>query len=120
MVFLELLQRALALDIGFFIDFVLGNLFWEFAFYSLIYFFYNGKRVLYFAIIFTIMMWAWVDLEHISGLYWTVGSFLLIYYITKIATVAIVESTPRLKRYVVIISSLQFYVLFLVYQFFIK
>ena len=65
-------------------------------------------------------MWAWVDLGQISGMYWTIGSFLLIYYITKLATVAVIESTPVLRKYTVIISTLQFYVLFLIFQFFIK
>lgn len=119
MAFLEVLQAAIVLNIGFFIDLFLGNLFWFFLFYTAMHYFI-GKKQLYFALLFSAVMWAWTDLEFFSGLTWVVPSFLLIYYVTKLAVVALVETTPSLRKYVVVISTLQFYVLFLVYNFLLR
>lgn len=120
MVFFEVISHAIALDFGFFVEFILANLFWLFTYYTVMHFFFNGKRVLYFTLLFGVLMWAWSDFQTISGLYWTVPSFLLIYYITKLAIVSIVDTTPFLKKYTVVISTLQFYVLFLIFNFFIR
>lgn len=47
MVFFEAMQALFALDLGFFIDIFMNNLVWVAVFGALIYFFFDGKRVLY-------------------------------------------------------------------------
>ena len=118
--FYEALVHLGALDLGWFINLVIGNLFWLFAFYAIMFYFMGGKRTLYFTILFALIMWAFSDLEVLAGLFWTSAAFLLLYYVTKLAVVAFIESTPKLNKYLVIIATLQFYILFLIFNFLMR
>lgn len=117
MVFFEALQALLSLDFTFFIDIFLDNWFLFFGFYALIHFFLEKKNTLFYTIILTIILWAFVDIEHLTGLALISSGFLVIYYVTKIALLAFAEDSPSLKRYMLVLSTLQFYVAFFIYNF---
>lgn len=68
MVFFESLQALLSLDLQFFIDLGLSQIFWSFAFFATIYYFFNGKYVLYYFTIFVFYLWIFLDIGAISGL----------------------------------------------------
>ncbi|MEK6957611.1 MAG: hypothetical protein AABW99_01355 [archaeon] len=120
MVFVEAVQALFSLDLGFFIDIVMNNLLWVFLLYALVHYFFDGKHILHYFLLLSLMMWAWADLEKITGLAWTAASFLLIYYITKLAVIAWAENSPGLKNKIVVISELQFLLLLFIFTFFIK
>lgn len=120
MVFLDALQALFALDIGFFIDVLMGNILWAFLFYAIMYIYTDGKHTLYFFLLFTAVMWAYIDFEKITGIVWSAASFILIYYVTKLAVIAIAEKTPALKSRLFLVSEVQFLSLMLAFTFFMK
>ena len=118
MVFFEAVHALLSLDIGFFVDVVMNNLLWVFVFYVLIHIFFDGKKVLYWFLLFCVLMWAAFDWETLTGFSFTGASFLLIYYATKLSGFVLTETTPSLRKYGVLVSSLVFYGLVILYTFF--
>ncbi|MBI2597797.1 MAG: hypothetical protein HYW50_01225 [Candidatus Diapherotrites archaeon] len=118
--FFEALTHAMALDFGFFIGLVLNNLFWVFGFYAIMFYFFNGKKTLYFTIFFALIVWAYSDMQAITNIVWTSASFLLFYYISKLALLKIAETIPRISKYMVVLSTAQGLLLFLVFNFLIK
>ena len=117
MVFFEALQALLSLNFTFFIDIFLDNWFLFFGFYALMYFFLEKKNTLFYTIILIIILSSFVDIEHLTGLALISSGFLVIYYVTKIALLAFAEDSPLLRRYMLVLSTLQFYVAFFIYNF---
>ncbi len=120
MVFFEAVQALFSLDWGFFVDIFLNNLLWVFMFAALLYYFMEGKHLLYYFILVSVLMWAYIDFESITGFVWSAAPFLLTYYITKLAVLAWAEKSPAMKKNLVLISEVQFLSLLLIYTFFIK
>ncbi len=83
MVFFQAVQAAANLDLGFFVDMVLSNIIWVFAFYLMIYFFFNGKKTLYFFVLWGLLLWAILDWKHLTGMAFSGSMFLLVYYLTS-------------------------------------
>ncbi len=113
---LEVIQAALSLDIAFFIDLFLNNLFIFFGLYTLMYFFVEKKDALLYTIVLEIILLATLDLETLTGLAMLSAPFLMIYYLTKIAVLTFVENSPGLKPYIIIISTVQYYAAFLFFN----
>ncbi len=105
--FFEFLSHLVALDIPWLISLVMNNLFWVFAFIALMYFFTEGKKTLLGFLVITFVMWIWVDWETVSGMALFVGSFLALYYISKIALLAIAENSPSLQKKLFWVSEVQ-------------
>jgi len=120
MVFFEAIQALLSLDISFFVGIAIDNIFWIFAFYALIFYFMEGKRTIYFFLLLTVLIFAFIDFESITLIGWSAASFLLIYYITKLAVLAWAENSPSMKNKLVLISEIQFLGLLIIYTFFMK
>ncbi|HIH09797.1 MAG TPA: hypothetical protein HA254_03945 [Candidatus Diapherotrites archaeon] len=117
MVFFEAIQALFTLNFQFFIDIIMGNLLWVFAFYVMIHIFFDGKKMLYWFVLWGFLLWAILDWEGLTGMSFTGAMFLLFYYTTKLALLAIVETTPALRKYMVLLSSVQAYVLILIFTF---
>ncbi len=120
MPFFEAMQALFALDLGFFIDVFMNNLIWVFAFYVMIYIFFEGKNTIYWFIFWTFLVWAILDWQDLTGIVFTAGAFLFLYYLSKIALLGFAESVPALKKYLVVISTVSAYSLMLIYTFFMK
>ena len=120
MVFFEALQALFELNLGFFVDIAMNNLLWIFIFYALIHYFLEGKRTLYFFLVFAMVIWTFIDFEILTGIAWQAAGFLLIYYVTKLAVLAWAENSPNLKNKLLWVSEVQFMLLLFVYTFFIK
>ena len=120
MLFFEAMQALFALDLGFFIDIFMNNLFWVFAFYVMLYIFFDGKNMVYWFIFWSFLVWAIVDFQDLTGIVFTAGGFLFLYYLSKIALLGFAESVPGLRRYMVVISTVSAYTLMVVYTFFLK
>ncbi|HZX20579.1 MAG TPA: hypothetical protein VFF13_06225 [archaeon] len=114
---LEVLHSVISLDIGFFIDLFFDNLFFFFAFYVLIHIFVEKKDTFFYVLILLIVLWAFEDIETFTGLTFLSASFLIVYYITKLAVVAFAESVPSLRKYTIIITTIQFYVAYVIFNF---
>lgn len=120
MVFFEALQALLNIDIQFFIDITLNNLVWVAIFYALIHYFFDGKKVWYWFLFWSVLLWAILDWEKLTGYVFTGAAFLLLYYITKISLLALAENSPGLRKYLVVISTIQAYSLIIIFTFFMK
>ncbi len=120
MVFFEAVQALLQLDVGFFIGLALSNIFWVFAFYLMIHYFFEGKKTVYFFFLWGFLLWAILDWEHITGFAFSGAAVLMLYYVTKIALLKFAETTPALKKYMIVLSTIQAYGLIWVFTFFLK
>lgn len=97
MVFFEVISHAIALDFGFFIEFILANIFWLFALYAVIHFFVDGKKVLNCFVLLVLNLWILTDWSALGGGVFAVGGFLLINYIVKLSSLKIAEHNKYLK-----------------------
>ena len=120
MVFFEAIHSLVNLDIGFFIDILMGNLLWIFIIYAMIHFFTNGKRTFYFFVLFSLVIWAFLDFDVLTGMTWTAASFLVLLYMTKLALFAWAENSEYLKNKLFLLSEVHFVILILFFTFFLK
>ena len=117
MVFFEAVHALLSLDFGFFIDVVMNNLLWVAIFAAMIHFFFDGKRLVYWFTLWGIDLWAIISWEQFTGMAFSGASFLMVYYISKLAVLSIAENTPSLKKYMVVISTVQAYTMIILFSF---
>lgn len=115
--FIDILFHAVALDIGWFIDMIIGNLLWVFLFTALAFYFVGGdlKKVIYSTIVITLVLFAWTDFGVILGFPIFVGSFLLLNYLVKLGSLSYASSHPALKNRLIFVNNIMAYVAFLVY-----
>lgn len=114
--FFEALQQLLELNLGWFVDLVLLNPHYLFAFFAAIYFFYEGKDVLLGFLFFVFVLYIVSSLNMVFGWVLFVGGFLSVYYISKVVVLIFTENSPVLSRYSVLISTTQAYVVWVVYN----
>ena len=119
MVFFEALQALANLDTGFFVDIVMDNIIWFFAFYAVVHYFFDGKKSIVLFVYFSFLIWAFLDFGDITGLAFISASFLLINYISKLAALAWAENSPVLRHNLVIVSEVLFFSLLITYTFFL-
>ncbi len=117
MVVFDALAAAINIDMGFFTGIAMGNLLWLAIFYALVHIFFDGKNVLYWFALFTFTLWSVLDFERFTGLAFSGAAFLLVYYISKISLIAFVETTPSLKKFALVFSTLHYYALALFFTF---
>mgnify|MGYP001612713284 CR=1 FL=1 len=120
MAFFNALQAFVNLDVVFFVNIIMQNLFWVFAFYIMVHIFFEGKNTVYWFVFWSLVLWAILDWQDLTGFVFTAGAFLFLYYLSKIALLAFAESVPSLKRYLVVLSTISAYILIVVYAFFLK
>jgi len=108
MVFFEAVHALINLDFGFFIDITMNNLIWVFMFAALINYFFEKNKVFWF-LLWCVEIWVIIDWANFTGMQFTDSNFIALYYITKIALLAIIESIQSLKKYLVLFSTLQGY-----------
>jgi len=120
--FFDFLNHLINLDLGWFIWLFTANIFWLFAFGVLCFFFWEGhiKKTILAVVLISIVAWTWVDFELMSGWVLFVGGFLSVYYITKLVLLVFVEDMPAFKDKLIIISELQFIVLLVAYNMFMR
>ncbi len=98
MVFFESVNALLNLDPQYIIDVTMGNLYWLVMFYAIIVILYDDKRTIYYFLIFTVYLWAFLDFVGITGLGWgLIGG--AIWIVLRIIVFESAENTPLLKKY---------------------
>ena len=118
--FVDILFHAVALDIGWFIDMIIGNLLWVFLLIALAFYFVGGdfKKVLYSTLVITLIIFGWTDFGAILGFPIFVGSFLLLSYLVKLGSLSYASSHPKLKSKLIYVNNIMAYLAFLVYLIF--
>jgi len=119
MVFLEFFYRLFSLDIGWLVSFILGNIFWLFAFAALAHFFF-GRVSLPMAFV-AVTIYIWTSLEIASALGWVALSagFLSFSYIIRIIGLTFASTFDSLKNRVTAISMVLFFATLLVWNVFL-
>ena len=115
--FVEALAHLFALDLGWFVSLIIGNLLLLFAFIATMYIFLEGKKVIAGVIFLTLVLWIIADIQFVTGWLVFVGGFLSIYYITKLALLIFVEDT-KLKKWLIPVSTAHAYLIIIIYNYF--
>ncbi len=118
--FFEMVARLLAFDIGWYVSAIMANLLWIFIVTVLMYMFLEGKRVVKGVVMFFFLAHFWVAAGSLYDISILVAGFLGIYYMTKLGVMMFAESVPSLRRHLILISAVQFYILIVVYNAFIR
>ncbi len=116
----EFFSHLISLDFAWIISLIGSNLHWLFAITALIFFFFNGKKIILGVIAFFLLGWAWGDFELISGMIVFGAGFLVIYYLTKLIVLIFAENQPELKNKLIWISEIQFLAVFILYNIFLR
>ena len=120
MVIFQAINAIFSLDINFFINIFMGNLLWVFIFYVMVYFFLDGKQTIKYFIIWGFLIWAIITWEELSGMAFSVASFLLLFYLSKLTLLKFIEDSPVFKKYIVLISTVQAYAMIFFFNYFMR
>ncbi len=120
MVIFEAINAIFSLDITFFINIFMNNLLWIFVFYAMIYFFFDGKQTIKYFVVWSFLIWAIITWEELSGMAFSVASFLMIYYLSKLTLIKFIEDSPVFKKYIVLISTIQAYAMIIFFNYFMR
>ena len=117
---IEVLSHAAALDFGWIISLPLKNPVMAFMLFAVFYMFLDGKKVIRGSIVIFIVLFAFLDFETVLGIPFFTGKFLVVYYVTKIAVLALAEGSKRFKGKLLFISEMQFYAAFVISVLFVR
>ena len=120
MVFFQAVQAIMNLDLAFFIDIAMNNLLWVFMFYAMIHFFMEGKKTVFWFVIWAFLLWAICDWETLTGFVFQSAPLLGLFYLSKFALLGVAEDIPSLKKYLVLVSTISAYFVIIVYTFFLQ
>ncbi len=109
----ELLIHLLSLDFGWIITLPLQNPLMAFMLFAVFYVFLEGKNIVRGCIVIFITLFAFMDFEKILGVTFFTTSFLLIYYISKLAVLSIAEGNAMLKKNLIFINEMHFFAAFI-------
>ena len=117
---IELLYRIFTFDISWLVNLFMGNLFFVFGFTALMYYFMNGKKVLFATIILTLVLYAVQDFEAIANVVIIAPAFMLFHYIGKLGVHILAEQSPSLKKYHLLITNLELIAVFFLFNIFMR
>ncbi|MDO8427702.1 MAG: hypothetical protein Q7S92_00645 [Candidatus Diapherotrites archaeon] len=105
----EFLIHLIGLDIGWLFYLLLNNLPWLFAYAGIMHIFLGGKikNTIYGTIVISIYMWTISDFVGVLGLIVFVGNLLILFYMGKFTVLTVAESSPNLKKNLLIINETQ-------------
>lgn len=105
--FFIFLEKLLSFDFAWIIDLILGNLLWLFMFSVAVYILFDHKKFFVALIVISLAFWLWGDFESLTGVGFGGGKVLLLYYISKMAVLGFVAHNEKLKKNLVVISTIQ-------------
>lgn len=114
--FFEFVQHLALLDLHWIVSLVMNNILWVFMLGAFIYFLNDGKKLMLGFAVVVADIWLWQQFEAAANAVVFAGAFLALYYITKLALVAFVESTPQLSKKLLLVFALQGWVVLVIYN----
>lgn len=105
-VFFEFFSQLSNFNFPWLIDFFMSNLLWLFILSMLVHTLFDGKKFIPGLIFMTFALWLWGDFESLSGVGFMGTQVLVVYYISKISLLAIVENMESLRPHLVMISTI--------------
>jgi hypothetical protein len=114
-VLLEAILNLFSLNIGWFFEVAISNLFWTVGLFIAICFFVPHKPIFGFFIL-TLNIWAWLDFLTISGGVVFVAGFLMFLYLLRMIVVTTAASTKQFQNKLIFVNEMCFVVLFILYN----
>ncbi|MCR4335812.1 MAG: hypothetical protein NUV57_04725 [archaeon] len=116
---IETISHLLGLDFGWFIKLATVNPIMTFMLIAVFFIFLEGQNLIKGGLIILVAIFASLDFGSILGVAILTGSFMAIYYMSKISVLLLAEGSDKLKKYMMFINELQFFgVLIIVLLFF--
>ncbi len=116
---METIYNLMTLNLGWFIDLIFGNLFFSFGFLAMMYYFFEGKKLLRTTIVIALVLFAVSDFEKVTGFIIIVPAFLAIHYIAKLAVLKFAETVPALKKWMMVVNNLELIIAFFAFNLFL-
>ncbi|MFH1586816.1 MAG: hypothetical protein ABID38_03100 [Candidatus Diapherotrites archaeon] len=116
---METLYNAMNLNLGWFVELILGNLFFSFGFLAMMYYFFEGKKLLRTTALITLILFAVPDFEKVTGFVIIVPAFLAIHYIAKLAVLKFAETVPGLEKWMMVVNNLELILAFFFFNLFL-
>ena len=117
--FFEAVKEVLALNFGFFIDLILDNLLWVFAFLVANHVIFKGKQLLLNFVLFSFDIWSFREFGHIWGLQgFTINPFFFFVYMVFMRIFIIEPKT--FGKYTGFVDIGGFYLVIFVLNFFLR
>jgi hypothetical protein len=89
---LEFLRHLIELDFGWIVQFILNNLLWLFLFAALSHFLFEGKKFIRGIIVFSVVVWTWLDFTAFIGWEIYVAGYLCLYYVLDLVFLKLTET----------------------------
>lgn len=117
---LEALARLLMLDIAWFIGLIASNLILLFIFLAIGFFLYQNKMMFLSFLFVTFILWASIDFTRAIGWVLLDPRYLSINTIASIIVLAFAESDESLKNNLLVINTLRFLTVLIVFNLFLR
>lgn len=114
------LERLLALDIHWLASLLLNNWLWAFIFLAVSYFMFGQKRMVPGFFVALVLTWSYLDFNRISGLGLIDPKYLMFSMFTLIMVGMFAETSARLSKHYVFISSLRWILVVVVFNLFMR
>ena len=120
MAFWTFILSLITFNLSWIVDFILGNLFWLFAFVAVMYYISMGRSMLRGLIMAALLIMISVEFTNFFDLlvYTSVGLMLL--YLSRMAILLALENTPGWSKHITLAWLLSFIVVIFVYNLFIR
>ncbi len=119
MVIFQAIHALLNLDIGFFIDVIMGNVIWVFGFYVLAYAFFHGKNTTLNFVLFSIYLWAFLSFVGLWN-FATAGVDLFLFFIFEVIAFHFINETKFFGKHNMMVQVVAVYILLIWFTFFLR
>jgi len=120
MLLYEAFARLVSLDLQWFVELTMNNIFWLFVF-TLITYVYCGMKWSWKTFLVTIF-WFWISIPFLSGtlgLAYLVGGLLFLNYTSRLVVLTFTDTIPSLKDRMPLVMFLQFLAVLIFYNYFL-
>jgi len=106
----ESLAHLFSFDFAWFVSLALDNILMAFMLFVVFFVFLEGQNTLKGCFVIFVAFFAFLDFEKVLGVTFFTGSFMLVYYISKLSILSLVEGSSSLKKHMIFINEIQFFV----------
>jgi len=117
MPFIELLQNAMSLNLGFFVELAMNNLLWVFMLFAAGYCFSEGKKPAARAIVFYLMVMTSMDIFRLMGFSIFTAAGISLLYFLRMPVLLFLEKSRGMAKYISLAWTLTFYTVIAVVAF---
>lgn len=120
MLFFEFWANLFSLNLQWFVELAMNNIFWVFLF-GMVGFIYNDMKFKL-STFFVVVFWFWICIPFIGdylGLVYLVGGLLFLNYTSRLVVLSFTETIPSLKGRLAVVMLFQFFAVLIFYNLFL-